>query len=65
MVKAIKIPRTTLKELKKWVSEDSGWDTVAETHCQRWTNYSGSGDRGIADVSASLRGCLMTGALGC
>jgi hypothetical protein len=31
-VKAIRIPRTTLKELKKWVSEDSGWDTVAETH---------------------------------
>jgi hypothetical protein len=29
-VKAIRIPRTTLKELKKWVSEDSGWDTVAE-----------------------------------
>ena len=35
MVKAIRIPRTTLKELKKWVSEDSGWDTVVENPLEK------------------------------
>ena len=28
MVKTMRIPSTTLKELKKWVSEDSGLDTA-------------------------------------